>query len=239
MFCTIFSDVTTEKIKNLEEQIKTKRAEQFLITKKLDQLRAEHSKVSLQLATLQSELDQLRSVDNLNKSNKESAYDWTSPNFKWHDQALNILHNTFKLSEFREKQLAAINATLSGKDVLLLMPTGGGKSLAYQLPALVNSGLTVVVSPLLSLVEDQLIALKNLGVQAAAMNSTTEKAEKKKIFDYMAKGGSDGLRLLYVTPEWVAKSKMFMSNLQKCYAAKRLDRIAIGKIVMEVVMFLF
>lgn len=99
----------------------------------------------------------------------------------------------------------------------------------YQLPALVENGLTVVISPLLSLIEDQIRALRKLGVEAEALNSSSGKDVKKKVYDYMGKG-IGRVRLVYVTPEWVAKSKMFMSYLQKCHAAKRLDRIAVDEV---------
>lgn len=86
-----------------------------------------------------------------------------------------------------------------------------------------------MISPLLSLIEDQLIALKKLNIEAAALNSGADKETKKRVYDFMGKGIGKPLKLVYVTPEWVAKSKMFMSYLQKCHAAKKLDRIAIGK----------
>lgn len=101
--------------------------------------------------------------------------------------------------------------------------------MVYQLPALITNGLTVVISPLLSLIEDQIIALKKLQIEAEALNSSSGKEIKKKVYDYMSKGIGK-LRLVYVTPEWVAKSKLFMSNLQKCHTAKRLDRIAIDEV---------
>lgn len=191
-------------------------------------LRHEQAKLAKKLKILESERDDLKSQYNLERSKRESEIDWTSTDFKWAIQAQEILKQRFHLNEFRPKQLAAINATLSNKDVLLLMPTGGGKSLAYQLPALINKNLTLVISPLLSLIEDQLIALKKLNIHATSLNSTTSKDVKKMIYDYMGKGIGPIISLLYVTPEWVAKSKMFMSNLQKCHAAKRLDRVAIG-----------
>lgn len=101
--------------------------------------------------------------------------------------------------------------------------------MVYQLPALIENGLTVVISPLLSLIEDQIIALRKLNIEAESLNSSTVKEVKRKIYDYMCKGVGR-VRLVYVTPEWVAKSKMFMSYLQKCHSAKRLDRIAIDEV---------
>lgn len=78
----------------------------------------------------------------------------------------------FGHSQFRQGQEALINAILSGRDVLGIMPTGGGKSLCYQIPALVLEGVTVVISPLISLMKDQVAALSEAGIQAAYLNST-------------------------------------------------------------------
>ena len=78
----------------------------------------------------------------------------------------------FGHSQFRQGQEALIDAILSGRDVLGIMPTGGGKSLCYQIPALVFDGVTLVISPLISLMKDQVAALSEAGIQAAYLNST-------------------------------------------------------------------
>lgn len=149
--------------------------------------------------------------------------------FEWSKKIEKILNEKFKFKEFRPKQLAAINSTLSKKDVLLVMPTGGGKSLVYQLPALVDKHLTLVVSPLIALIDDQLRALKNIGIEAATVNSTSSREEKKNVFNAMTNNPSN-LKLLYITPEWIVKHKIFMNNLHTCYKKGLLDRVVIGKI---------
>ena len=88
------------------------------------------------------------------------------------EQAARILKEKFGFPGFLPGQEAAIHAILEGRDVLVVMPTGGGKSLCYQLPALVLEGLTVVVSPLIALMKDQVDALTSRGVPATAINST-------------------------------------------------------------------
>ncbi|CAH1965706.1 unnamed protein product [Acanthoscelides obtectus] len=98
-----------------------------------------------------------------------------------------------------------------------------------RLPALVNNKMTLVVSPLISLIEDQLMTLKKLGIEAATLNASSSKEEKKKVHDALGKGPSN-LKLLYVTPEWVAKSKLFMTYLQKCFDKGGLDRIVIDEV---------
>ena len=90
--------------------------------------------------------------------------------------------------------------------------SGGGKSLTYQLPAVVSEGVSLVVSPLVSLMEDQVMALQRLGVPAEMLTSTTDQENKKRIMKEMLEPSSS-LRLLYVTPEKCSKSKQFMKNL--------------------------
>lgn len=114
------------------------------------------------------------------------------------DQLYEILHNRFSLQEFRPGQREAVEAALRGQDALVVMPTGSGKSLIYQLPALLLPGLTVVVSPLIALMKDQTDKLGELGVDARAINSTLTNREKAAEEEAVEQG--DG-KILYVTPE--------------------------------------
>jgi ATP-dependent DNA helicase RecQ len=109
-----------------------------------------------------------------------------------------ILHAVFGYHEFRDQQEAIINDVLSGHDVRVIMPTGGGKSICYQVPALVKEGLTIVISPLIALMEDQVIALKQLGVPAAAIHSGVDINTKKTITEDLSNGR---LKMLYMAPE--------------------------------------
>ncbi|HEX2640826.1 MAG TPA: DEAD/DEAH box helicase, partial [Pyrinomonadaceae bacterium] len=112
--------------------------------------------------------------------------------------ALDILKHQFGYDSFRLHQQAAIETVLNKKDCVVLMPTGGGKSLCYQIPALMFDGLTVVVSPLIALMKDQVDALKNNGVAAAFLNSTQTSREQTEVFQAVRQGQ---LKLLYVAPE--------------------------------------
>ena len=107
------------------------------------------------------------------------------------------------------------------------MPTGGGKSLCYQLPATMNSGLTLVLSPLIALIEDQITQLVSRNIPAAALNSKTSAAERKKIMaDLRAKKTS--LKLLYITPE-MAATDGFRSTLASLNSERKISRIAVDE----------
>jgi ATP-dependent DNA helicase RecQ len=114
------------------------------------------------------------------------------------DQALHILRTTFGYSEFRGAQAAIIQQLIAGKDAVVLMPTGGGKSLCYQIPAIVRDGCGIVISPLIALMQDQVSSLQQLGVSAAYLNSTLDAAEAADIENRLLAGQLD---LLYVAPE--------------------------------------
>jgi ATP-dependent DNA helicase RecQ len=114
------------------------------------------------------------------------------------DGARATLRQHFGYSDFRPPQIRAIQAALSGRDALVVLPTGGGKSVCYQVPALMRNGLTVVVSPLISLMKDQVDALERRGLAAAFINSTLSMSE---VADRMAMARDGSLKLLYLAPE--------------------------------------
>lgn len=123
--------------------------------------------------------------------------------------ALSLLKNTFKLSSFRPGQEAVITALLQGRSALAVFPTGGGKSLCYQLPALMLDGLTLVVSPLIALMKDQVDALQALGIPAARMDSSLSKDDVQAIFNDLH---NQTVKLLYVSPERL-KNERFVQRL--------------------------
>ncbi|MDU7046653.1 MAG: RecQ family ATP-dependent DNA helicase [Enterobacter roggenkampii] len=112
--------------------------------------------------------------------------------------AKQVLHETFGYQQFRPGQETIIETVLQGRDCLVVMPTGGGKSLCYQVPALVLNGLTVVVSPLISLMKDQVDQLLANGVAAACLNSTQTREQQQEV---MAGCRTGQIRLLYIAPE--------------------------------------
>jgi ATP-dependent DNA helicase RecQ len=111
---------------------------------------------------------------------------------------LDVLRRVFGYADFRGQQAAIIDRLVGGGDALVLMPTGGGKSLCYQIPALVRSGTGVVVSPLIALMQDQVDALSAVGVRAAFLNSTQDPAERHRVETELLAGDVD---LLYLAPE--------------------------------------
>ncbi|MCB1496481.1 MAG: DNA helicase RecQ [Bauldia sp.] len=121
--------------------------------------------------------------------------------------AADTLHKVFGYETFRPGQEEIVAAVLAGEDVFAVMPTGSGKSLCYQLPAIVDGGLTLVVSPLIALMRDQVEQMRSLGVAAAALNSTTGDEAWELI-------EADALRLLYVSPERLA-SGAFAARLRR------------------------
>ena len=125
------------------------------------------------------------------------------------DAAQRILHDTFGHAAFRGLQADIIDHVAGGGDALVLMPTGGGKSLCYQVPALLREGCAIVVSPLIALMQDQVEALRQLGVRAAFLNSTLDAAEAAAVEHRLREGELD---LLYVAPERLLTAR-FMALL--------------------------
>ncbi len=114
------------------------------------------------------------------------------------ERAQQVLADVFGFRQFRSHQADIIRTVIAGGDVLALMPTGGGKSLCYQIPALVRPGTGIVVSPLIALMQDQVEALTQAGVKAAYLNSTLDYREQTALEARVASGGLD---ILYVSPE--------------------------------------
>ncbi|KAK0632374.1 hypothetical protein B0T14DRAFT_597860 [Immersiella caudata] len=157
-----------------------------------------------------------------------------SMNFDWSRQVFRVLKDRFRLRDFRPMQLDIINATLGGFDVMALLPTGAGKSLTYQLPALVRrgktSGVTVVVTPLRSLMADQVQHLEDLMVRAIAFDSGLQPLTRQHVLHGFDAPEPELLfQLLYVTPEMLGKSMQFTEGLKKLYYKKKLARFVIDE----------
>ncbi|KAK4461869.1 putative ATP-dependent DNA helicase [Cladorrhinum samala] len=153
----------------------------------------------------------------------------------WSADVRRALKDRFRMTTFRTNQLEAINATLSGKDAFVLMPTGGGKSLCYQLPAVVQSGktrgVTVVVSPLLSLMHDQVQHMTALNIKADSFNGEMKRDYKDHVIEMCDKDDPEHhLQLLYVTPEMLnSPSSQLRRGLNTLFRKGRFARLVIDE----------
>lgn len=129
--------------------------------------------------------------------------------------ALDILQQVFGYSAFRHPQQEIVETVIGGGDALVLMPTGGGKSLCYQIPALARPGCGVVISPLIALMQDQVEALHLLGVKASYLNSSLDPASARQVEQNLLSGELD---LLYIAPERLTQERT-LNLLQQCRLA--------------------
>ena len=129
--------------------------------------------------------------------------------------SLDILQQTFGYPSFRGPQATIIQTVIDGSDALVLMPTGGGKSLCYQIPALVRPGCGIVISPLIALMQDQVIAMRELGVRASFLNSTLDAATTADVEHALIQGELD---LLYIAPERLTQGRT-LDLLKRCEIA--------------------
>ncbi|XP_052797318.1 ATP-dependent DNA helicase Q1-like [Mya arenaria] len=209
----------------------------------MEDFEAELRTVRQELQTVECQLEDLlqRQTDLLDRetqleaiitqANKTDSADnkWESNDFPWSGKLKETLKSVFKIGNLRPMQLQTMNVTMSGKDCILIMPTGGGKSLCFHLPALLSKGVTLVVSPLVSLMEDQVMSLQSYNVDATMLNAASDKNTVKQVQEAMVDHNAS-LKLLYVTPEKLAKSKRFMARLEKMYKAGRFARLVIDEV---------
>ncbi|CAL9738500.1 ATP-dependent helicase Sgs1p [Monosporozyma servazzii] len=174
------------------------------------------------------ELDNI-SLSDIQASRKVPTSDISSTH-PWSNEVFQRLHDVFKLPGFRSNQENAINATLSGKDVFVLMPTGGGKSLCYQLPAIVKSGTTqgttIVISPLISLMQDQIEHLLSKNIKASMFSSKGTAEERRQTFNLFIHGLLD---IIYISPEMISASQQCKRAIHKLYEDKKLARVVVDE----------
>ncbi|KAJ3823997.1 P-loop containing nucleoside triphosphate hydrolase protein [Lentinula raphanica] len=163
------------------------------------------------------------------------AIDYEKNRFQWDASMEDKMKSVFGIQSFRLCQRGVCNANMDGRDIVVVMPTGGGKSLTYQLPAILNTGVTLVLSPLISLITDQVMHLRSAGVEAVKITGSTPKSDQDVINAKLGRmiagrdGGADEIKLLYCTPEKIAKSKRFLTLLQRLADASKLVRIVIDE----------
>jgi len=168
---------------------------------------------------------------------------WTNTKFEWSDKLLPTMDHFFGYRVFRSNQKAIINAVLSKRDVFVCMPTGGGKSLTFQLPAIIDKGVTLVIMPLLALIYDQVTQMEQKNIEVINLSSwggQVSWSEYKALLDlYKANRGlmekwkfSEQMpypKMIFTTPEKVSRSSNFMNFLKGLYNLGILDRIVIDE----------
>eukprot|EP01116_Phalansterium_solitarium_P023458 TRINITY_DN821_c0_g1_i1.p1 TRINITY_DN821_c0_g1~~TRINITY_DN821_c0_g1_i1.p1 ORF type:complete len:517 (-),score=162.58 TRINITY_DN821_c0_g1_i1:254-1804(-) len=155
--------------------------------------------------------------------------DWTRTDFPWSPQVTEAVRSVFGHERLRANQLEVINATLAGYDTFVLMPTGGGKSLCFQVPAVVSKGVTVVVSPLLSLMQDQGASLDVRGVEVRSLGSDQGVVATRKVFQALLDPPETAVKLLYVTPEKIGLNEQLVEALRRLHSTGQLARIVIDE----------
>ncbi|XP_011028013.1 PREDICTED: mediator of RNA polymerase II transcription subunit 34 [Populus euphratica] len=214
-----------EELFNIETEIEDVQDQIKLLLERQEKLHERQSELKFLLEAYRA--SGTGNSANENASRSSSLEDW-SGSFEWDSQADDVRLNIFGIPSYRQNQKEIINAIMSGRDVLVIMAAGGGKSLCYQLPAILRDGVALVISPLLSLIQDQVMGLTALGIPAFMLTSTTSKENEKFIYKALEKGEGE-LKILYVTPEKISKSKRFMSKLEKCHNAGHLSLISIDE----------
>lgn len=155
---------------------------------------------------------------------------WSAETFEWSASLAEQNRSRFGNAAFRGLQLSVINASLSGEDVFVLMPTGGGKSLCYQLPALMQPGVTIVISPLVSLIQDQVHHLSILGIPALCLSGSMDWEAQRQVYDLMARVGPEQEPcILFLTPEKLQASGRLQQALDSLAARGMLARVVIDE----------
>ncbi|OAX38744.1 ATP-dependent DNA helicase [Rhizopogon vinicolor AM-OR11-026] len=219
------------EIQGVDEQIRKLTAlRESLIAEKED-LTQKHNRIN-HVQPAQGLGDAIRTKG----KSKAATVDYTV-SFDWSTQLQVTMKKVFNISDFRLCQKGVCNANMDGRDIVCVMPTGGGKSLTYQLPALLTPGCTLVISPLISLMTDQILHLRESGVEAVMLTGGTPRPllnEIQQRLTSMASSRVNGqqgpeIKLCYVTPEKIAKSKTFMSLLRRLVEGGKLARIVIDE----------
>ncbi|KAI5066012.1 hypothetical protein GOP47_0018636 [Adiantum capillus-veneris] len=178
-------------------------------------------------STFQTSIPRVQ-VENVNYSEGSGDKQWSKRDFPWTRELEINNRRYFGNQSFRPNQREIMNATMSGHDVFVLMPTGGGKSLTYQLPAVCVPGVTLVVSPLVSLIQDQIMHLSQVNIPAAYLSGSMEWQEQQQILSEL-NSACCKYKLLYVTPEKIARSDNLVRHLESLHRRNLLARIVIDE----------
>ena len=160
----------------------------------------------------------------------EGRMKWREP-FPWDDKVLSILRERLKIEDFRLAQKEVINAVLSKRDVFCCMPTGGGKTVTFLVPALYSKGITVIFMPILSLIFDQMKKLELLGIPYLSTTSATNENSKEELrrFNQLIKDRERTCKILFITPEKFEKSNDWRDAMIAASQANMIERIVIDE----------
>lgn len=155
--------------------------------------------------------------------------EWQGP-YEWEEAIREANLKVFGYRNFRPNQREIINASLKGRDIFVCMPTGGGKSLTFQIPAIISPGVTIIVMPLLSLIQDQVSILEGLGIKCAFLNAKSE----REIFDnfdefFLNSDEENRCKMLFVTPEKISKSARTSNLFDNLYNQGLIERFVIDE----------
>ncbi len=229
------SNCSTQKFETSHDSINSNRKKQ--VYEKSDTLTRTNASTTSMISSsscFASEKSNSKSVP-IEATKQTSITSSLSPD-QLYQKAMSILQQTFQLDSLRKLQPIAVRSVLEGKSQLIIMATGGGKSLCYQLPALVMQGLTIVISPLIALMTDQVNALHSKGIHADFISSAKTAAENKAVLDTLKQMAGlkkkekkvKKLKLLYVTPESMQTAR-FQKVLKALNQAKQLSFLAIDE----------
>lgn len=151
--------------------------------------------------------------------------EWSRTDFPWSKEIFTANRRIFGHHTFRQNQLEIINATMSRRDVFVLMPTGGGKSLCFQIPAVIDRGVTIVVSPLVSLIQDQVMSLRTIGVDTNFLGRGQSEDQARAVMSELNRTHPT-LKLLYLTPEKLVQSNATWRTIETLHRKGNLARYA-------------
>ncbi|KZV73855.1 ATP-dependent DNA helicase [Peniophora sp. CONT] len=219
----------------LKAQLATLAIERARTDEALAALRRQQAEQDAQAENLEGQIVALSAGEKGKSKAKANGREDFMGERDWTRALKKTMADVFDIPGFRLVQEGVCNANMAGRDIICIMPTGGGKSLTYQLPALLQPGCTLVISPLLALIADQIMHLREKNVQAEMLTGSATTAKKNEVKQRLicaTTGAPDArgeLKLLYVTPEKVSKSKQFFAQLTQLAEAGKLARVVIDE----------